>query len=99
MVRCADLFHLDVDATVATMGYGMRKHLQAAIHYLLDRPFYILDELDSGVTYSAAFEMVGLLRSRGAGILLITHDRSFAESLASRTYVMDQGVLAGGKER
>lgn len=99
VVRCADLFHLDVDATVATMGYGMRKHLQAAIHYLLDRPFYILDELDSGVTYSAAFEMVGLLRSRGAGILLITHDRSFAESLASRTYVMDQGVLAGGKER
>jgi energy-coupling factor transport system ATP-binding protein len=87
------MFGLNLNATVATMGYGMRKHLQAAIHYMLNRPFYILDELDSGITYAAAFEMVTLLKSRGAGILLITHDRSFAANLAERTYTMSKGTL------
>ena len=94
--ECAERFHLNLTDSVATMAYGMRKHLQGAIHYLLDRPFYILDELDSGVTYSAAFEMVALLRSRGAGILLITHDRAFAEAMAERTYTIQKGILSGG---
>ncbi|MDD2404933.1 MAG: ABC transporter ATP-binding protein [Sphaerochaetaceae bacterium] len=93
VATCATMFGLNLNATVATMGYGMRKHLQAAIHYMLNRPFYILDELDSGITYAAAFEMVTLLKSRGAGILLITHDRSFAANLAERTYTMSKGTL------
>ena len=93
VAKCAGLFHLQLDENPSTMSYGKRKQLQAAVHYLLDRPFYILDELDSGVTYSAAFEMIALLRSRGAGILLITHDRSFSDRLAQRTYTIEAGKI------
>jgi energy-coupling factor transport system ATP-binding protein len=73
------------------MGYGARKQLQAAVYYILDRPFVIIDELDSGVTYAAAFEIVSLLRSRGAGIVIITHDRTFARNLAERQYKIVEG--------
>jgi energy-coupling factor transport system ATP-binding protein len=95
---CAHVFHLDPEDNPSTMSYGGRKQLQAAVHYLLDRPFYILDELDSGVTYAAAFEMIGLLRRRGAGILLITHDRSFSNQLAQRSYAIHEGVVTPLKE-
>jgi energy-coupling factor transport system ATP-binding protein len=91
--ECARLFHLDPDDNPSTMSYGARKHLQAAVYYLLDRPFYIIDELDSGVTYAAAFEIVLLLRSRGAGIVLITHDHSFASRLAERQYAIADGAV------
>lgn len=91
--ECAELFQLNLSEPVATMGYGRRKQLQGAVHYLLDRPFYILDELDSGLTYTAAYQMIDHLRSKGAGILVISHDPSFAASLATRRYRMERGIL------
>ncbi len=92
--ECADLFHLDVSATPTTMSFGLRKNLQAAVYYLLDRPFYILDELDSALTYATAFELIGLLRRNGAGILMITHDQQFADALAERSCRIVDGVLS-----
>ncbi len=89
----AALFHLHGEDNPTTMSYGARKHLQAAVYYVLNRPFYILDELDSGVTYAAAFEIVSLLRQRGAGIILITHDRAFANHIAERQYSIVDGVV------
>lgn len=96
--ECAELFRLDVKATPATMSFGLRKSLQAAVYYLLNRPFYILDELDSALTYATAFELIGLLRRNGAGILMITHDQQFADALAERTCRIENGrlVLEGG---
>jgi len=94
--KTARLFHLSCEDNPTTMSYGARKQLQAAVYYILNRPFYIVDELDSGVTYAAAFEIVSLLRSRGAGIVLITHDSAFARNIAERTYTIDNGVV---KER
>lgn len=93
IVSCASLFHLDVDDNPTTMSYGARKHLQAAVYHMLDRPFVIIDELDSGVTYAAAFEIVALLRTNGAGIVVITHDRTFARNLAQRQYRIIDGVV------
>jgi energy-coupling factor transport system ATP-binding protein len=71
------------------MSYGSRKHLQAAVYYILERPFVIIDELDSGVTYAAAYEIISLLRLRGAAVVIITHDQEFAKSLATRQYVIE----------
>ncbi|MGI5910773.1 MAG: ATP-binding cassette domain-containing protein [Sphaerochaetaceae bacterium] len=96
--ECADLFHLDLDETPSTMSFGLRKSLQAATYYLLDRPFYILDELDSALTYATAFDLVNLLRHNGAGILLITHDRRFADALADRNYTISDGLLSEAEE-
>jgi energy-coupling factor transport system ATP-binding protein len=90
---CAKLFHLSCDDNPTMMGYGAKKHLQAAVYYLLDRPFLIIDELDSGVTYAAAFEIVSLLRSNGAAIVLITHDKTFAKNLAQRQYSIKDGAV------
>lgn len=91
---CARLFHLDLDDNPTMMGYGARKQLQAAVYYLLDRPFVIIDELDSGVTYAAAFEIVSLLRKNGAAIVIITHDRTFARNIAQRQYTITDGVVS-----
>ncbi len=92
--QTASRFKLNCDDNPTTMSYGARKQLQAAVYYILDRPFYIIDELDSGVTYAAAFEIISLLRSRGAGIVLITHDRTFARNIAERQYTITDGTVS-----
>jgi len=91
--ECASLFGLDLEETPSTMSYPLRKALQAAVYYLLDRPFYILDELDNALTYSVALSIIALLRRNGAGILLITHDRKFARLVSDTTYAIEAGVL------
>ncbi len=90
---CASLFGLDLEETPSTMSYPLRKALQAAVYYLLDRPFYILDELDNALTYAVALSIIALLRRNGAGILLITHDRKFAHLVSETTYAIEAGVL------
>ena len=92
---CADLFSLDLDETPTTMSYPLRKALQAAVYYLLDRPFYILDELDNALTYATALQIIALLRRNGAGILLITHDRTFGSLVSDQGYAIADGVLGG----
>ncbi len=91
--ECASLFGLDLDETPSTMSYPLRKALQAAVYYLLDRPFYILDELDNALTYTVALSIIALLRRNGAGILLITHDRKFARLVSQSSYAIEGGVL------
>ncbi|HKL58254.1 MAG TPA: ABC transporter ATP-binding protein [Sphaerochaeta sp.] len=93
VAECASLFGLDLDETPSTMSYPLRKALQAAVYYLLDRPFYILDELDNALTYSVALTIISLLRRNGAGILLITHDRKFASLVSETTYAIEAGIL------
>ena len=91
--ECASLFGLDLEETPSTMSYPLRKALQAAVYYLLDRPFYILDELDNALTYGVALSIIALLRRNGAGILLITHDRKFASLVSETTYAIKAGIL------
>ncbi|NMA22118.1 MAG: ATP-binding cassette domain-containing protein [Spirochaetales bacterium] len=91
--EAAELFDLVLEDTPSTMSYPKRKALQAAVYYLLDRPFYILDELDSALTYHAALTIIARLRERGAGILLITHDHVFAKHVEGRAYTIEAGRL------
>ena len=91
--KAAELFALELADTPTTMSYPKRKALQAAVYYLLDRPFYILDELDSALTYHSALSIIASLRRRGSGILLITHDRTFAAKAGGRGYTIEEGRL------
>jgi energy-coupling factor transporter ATP-binding protein EcfA2 len=91
--ECASLFGLDLKETPSTMSYPLRKALQAAVYYLLDRPFYILDELDNALTYAVALSIIALLRRNGAGILIITHDRKFASFVSETSYAIEAGIL------
>lgn len=93
VAECAKLFGLTLSDTPSTMSYPERKALQAAIYYLLDRPFYILDELDGSLTYQSALTIIAHLRERGAGILLITHDKYFASLTCEKTYGIVEGRL------
>lgn len=91
--ECADLFGLKLGDTPTTMSYPLRKALQAAVYFLLDRPFYVLDELDSSLTYHSALSIIARLRQKGAGLLLITHDRHFARGVAQRGYGIGDGRM------
>lgn len=93
VAECADLFGLTLSDTPSTMSYPLRKALQAAVYFLLDRPFYILDELDSSLTYHSALSIIARLRQRGAGLLIITHDRHFAGRIAQRGYSIVDGRM------
>lgn len=87
------LFSLDLDASASLMSYGERKRLQCAIYYSLGRSFYILDEIEASLPYSESARMVELLSSRGAGILLISHDEDFVRCAAVRNYMIESGVM------
>lgn len=87
------LFSLDLDASAALMSYGERKRLQCAVYYSLGRSFYILDEIEASLPYSESARMVELLASRGAGILLISHDEDFVRCAAVRNYMIESGVM------
>ncbi len=89
----ADLFSLSLSDTASLMSYGERKRLQSAIYYSLDRPFYILDELDSALTYKESISILEKLSQNGAGILLITHDDDFASAVADRGYRAKEGRI------
>ena len=91
--QCASLFGLALEDTPTTMSYPRRKALQAAVYYLLDRPFYILDELDNALTYAKAQQIVRLLSENGSGILLITHDQKFASLVTQEGYSIQNGRM------
>ena len=89
----ATLFSLNLSSTASIMSYGERKRLQSAIYYSLDRPFYILDELDSALSYKESVSIIQRLSEKGAGILLITHDEEFAKAVAGRRYRAQEGRI------
>ena len=65
---------------------------------LVCRPrLLFLDEPSSGLDEAEAGEMAGVLedvqRERDVAIVLCEHDVAFVERLASRTYVLDAGLL------
>lgn len=91
--RVCSLFSLNPDSIASIMGYGERKRLQCAIYYTLNRPFYIVDELDSALTYQMCTDILTLLLSRGAGILLITHDDDLAKAVSTRKYRAKEGTI------
>jgi ATPase components of various ABC-type transport systems, contain duplicated ATPase len=89
----SSLYGLAEEDTASLLSFGKRKTLQAAIYHELNRPYYILDELDSALSYNESATILERLSSRGAGILLISHDPAFAKTFASRVYEIEEGVL------
>jgi energy-coupling factor transport system ATP-binding protein len=90
---CAKLFKLDLDETPSTMSFALRKYLQAAVYYLLDRHFIILDEIDGAMSYEAAYYIIDKLSENGAALIIITHDDDFAKSISDKTYRVKDGFV------
>jgi len=88
------VFRLPSEGTPPSlMGYGARKRLQAACYFLLERRLLILDEADAGLCYTDFASILEALRSRGASILLVTHDMLLAATAAERILVLDGGRI------
>lgn len=96
---CAKLFSLDVSDTPTTMSFALRKKLQAAVYYLLDRPFLILDELDGAMSYDDAYFIISELSKKGCALIIITHDEDFAKEISDKTYYVDHGTMEALHER
>lgn len=97
--KCAQLFSLNLKDTPTTMSFALRKKLQAAVYYLLERPFLILDELDGAMSYDDAYFIINELSRKGCALIIITHDDNFAQEIADKTYKVDHGVLEVLDER
>ncbi len=91
--KCAALFSLDLKDTPTTMSFALRKRLQAAVYYLLERPFLILDELDGAMSYEDAYFIINELSKTGTALIIITHDEDFAKEISNKTYFVNKGVL------
>ena len=92
--KALHLFAINGDDYVQEMSYGKAKMVQAALFYLLDRPFVIFDELDSAVSYDDFIKAVSAYMEKGAGILVITHDMRIAGILPGRKLRIKEGVLS-----
>jgi energy-coupling factor transport system ATP-binding protein len=93
-----DLFHLDGGRDPFGLSRGERQ--QTALASVLARKpeFLILDEPTTGLDYrecTAIMEIISDLNSRGATVLMITHDMEVAADYARRALVLNRGRLAG----
>lgn len=89
----ADLFSLSLDDYTQELSYGKAKMLQAAIFYILDRPFVLFDEVDSAVSYESTEKMLSLYLGKGAGVLMISHDERIISSFSGRRYNIEGGRI------
>ena len=87
------LFSLNKDSYISELPYGKAKLVQAAVFYLLDRDYAILDELDSALSYSDSMNVVRLYQEKKRGIIVITHDKRFAATLACPCCFLEAGKL------
>lgn len=89
----ANLFDLNLEDTPSTMSFALRKRLQAAVYYLLNRDFLILDELDGAMSYEDAYFIVDMLTREGTALIVITHDSDFCKDIADKTYIVEKGKV------
>ena len=102
------LAHLHLDHKVkvrngalstTALSQGQRKRLALLTAYLEDRPFYVFDEWasDQDPWFKDIFytQLLPELKSRGKGVLVITHDEKYFH-LADRLYKLDYGKLVDG---
>jgi energy-coupling factor transport system ATP-binding protein len=77
----------------AMMSFSARKRLQAAVYYLLERPVFILDEADTGLSYRDFIRLIKQLRAVSRGIIIITHNLELAADVSDRVLGMSGGRI------
>jgi len=83
----------DPSTPPAMMSFSARKRLQAAVYYLLERPVFILDEADTGLSFRDFTRLIEQLRSISRGIIIITHNLELAAEVSDRVLGMSQGRI------
>lgn len=83
----------DAGIPSAILSYGMRKKVQAAVFYNLDRKVIILDEADSGLSPREILNIIRLFNKKGRAVILITHDSGLAALIAHRQLLFSNGTI------
>jgi len=84
------------DNTTYTLSRGEKQRLAIAAVMACDPRYFILDEPTTGLDRRRRDLLTGTLHKlmkRGVGVLLITHDRSFADELGADIRFMEGGYL------
>jgi len=83
-------------STTYTLSRGEKQRLAIAAIMACEPRYFILDEPTTGLDNRRRDILAGTLRrlmDRGVGVLLITHDRSFADGIGAETRFMEGGRL------
>jgi len=106
-LAAASLDNSAFDRRVSGFSKGMRQKVAIALALARKVPALLLDEPTSGLDPQATSEfnrLLGLLRSEGVAVLMVTHDLLSAADIADRIGFLDAGqlleeVAAAGEER
>lgn len=85
--------HLNPDAKVSSLSGGVRKRVALAQALVTQPDVLFLDEPTNHLDLDSIEWLEGLLKEFKGSIVLITHDRSFLDNVATRIVELDRGQL------
>ncbi len=88
------LLKLPVDEAFDTLSGGLKRRTLLARAIVCQPDLLLLDEPTNHLDIEAILWLEDFLKSFGAAILFITHDRSFLQNLATRIIDLDRGQLS-----
>jgi len=88
-----DKLGIDPDTSVSALSGGMRKRVALATALVHNPDLLLLDEPTNHLDLEGIAWLESQLKSTQAGVLLITHDRAFLDSVATRIIELDRGKL------
>jgi heme exporter protein A len=94
--RVAERFELSsfADRPFRTYSRGQRQRLALARAVVHQPALLLLDEPTTGLDAAATRRLTGVIQeeaTRGATVVVVTHDRAFADAVAGRTVALDRG--------
>ena len=85
--------HLDANAKVSSLSGGVRKRVALAQALVTQPDVLFLDEPTNHLDLDSIEWLESLLKEFKGSIVLITHDRSFLDNVATRIVELDRGQL------
>jgi energy-coupling factor transport system ATP-binding protein len=79
-----------------TLSEGEKRRLSTAIACNADKRILLLDEPTFGqdnLNKQKLIQLLGILRDKGLGVLIVSHDESFVRAVSNRTFELKAGKL------